>query len=156
MCCNTVSSCWYTHPFFIFFFFLPLNPTVVPTAEVIMFSQLGMDYCCVYHGQLFLPGFILLTEPSSCVPGAINCNKEGRKIMSSLTQDDYNQSSDVILSIWECDKVGRRGEKGNDECWYCGFCGNDYNILNSAKPFMHLTRLGGHSITQFRGEILPK
>ena len=38
--------------------------------------------------------------------------------MSSLTQDDDNQSSDVLLSIWECDKVDRREEKGNEERWY--------------------------------------
>ena len=67
-----------------------------------------MDYCCVYHVQLFLPGFILLTEPSSCVKGAINCNKEDLEIMSSLTQYDDHQSRDVLLSIWDCDKVDMR------------------------------------------------
>ena len=35
--------------------------------------------------------------------------------MSSLTQDDRHQSSDVILSIWECDKVDRRGAKDSAE-----------------------------------------
>ena len=54
---------------------------VLPTAEVRLLSQQGMDYCCVYHGQLFLPGFILLTEYYYCVPGAINCTKEDLKIM---------------------------------------------------------------------------
>ena len=38
-------------------------------------------------------------------------------IISSLTQYDDNQSSDVLLAIWECDKVDRRGEKGNKEFW---------------------------------------
>ena len=33
--------------------------------------------------------------------------------MSSVTQDDDCKSSDFILSIWERDKVDRRGEKGN-------------------------------------------
>ena len=78
-----------------------------------------MDYCCVYHGQLFLPGFILLIEPYSCVPGAINCNKANLKIMPSSTQDDDHQSSDVLLYILECDKVDRRGAKGNKERWHC-------------------------------------
>ena len=35
--------------------------------------------------------------------------------MSSLTQDDDNQSSNVLLYIWECDKVDRRVAKGNEE-----------------------------------------
>ena len=87
-----------------------------------------MDYCCVSHGQLFLPGFLLLIEPYYCVTGAINYNKEDLKIMSSLTQDDDHQRSDVILSIWGCDKVDRRGLKGNKYHWYCGFYGNEYNI----------------------------
>ena len=86
---------------------------MVPTAEVRLISQLGMDYCCVYHSQLFLPGFILLTEPSSCVPGALNFNKEDLKIMSSITQDDHHQSTDVLLSIWEFDEVDKRGAKWN-------------------------------------------
>ena len=72
-----------------------------------------MNYCCVYHCQLFLPGFLLLTESSSCVPGAINFNKEDLAIMSSVTQYNDNQRSDVLLSIWECDKVDGRGEKGS-------------------------------------------
>ena len=82
---HPVSSCWYAHLCLIFCFCLPLNPTVVPTAEVIMLSQQRMDHCCVYYGQMFIPGFLLLTEPSSCVPVAINCNKEDLSIMSSLT-----------------------------------------------------------------------
>ena len=76
--------------------------------------------------------------------------------MSILTQDDDQKISDVPLSIWECDKVDRRGAKGNKERWYCGFCGNEYNIWNSKILFMHLTRSGGHSIAQCRGEILHK
>ena len=76
-----------------------LNPTVAPTAEVRLLSQKGMGYCCVYQGQLFLPGFFLLTEPYYCVPWAIKYNKEDLKIMSSVTQDDDHQSSDVLLSI---------------------------------------------------------
>ena len=59
----------------------------------------------------------LLTEPYYCVTGAINFNKEDLTIMSGVTQDDDHQRSDVILSIWECDKVDRRGEKDNKECW---------------------------------------
>ena len=86
---------------------------MVPIADVILLSQQGMDYCCVYLGQLFLPGFILLTETSSCVPGSINWNKEDLTIISSLTQYDDNQISDVILSIWGCDKVDRSISKGN-------------------------------------------
>ena len=72
-------------------------------------SQQGMGYYCVYHGQLFLNGFLLLTEPSYFVPVAINYNKEDLEIMSSLTQDDDHKSSDFLLSVWECDKVDRRG-----------------------------------------------
>ena len=49
---------------------------------------------------MFLLGFLLLTEPSSCVPGYIYCNKEDLTIMSCLTQYDGHQSSDVLLSIW--------------------------------------------------------
>ena len=75
--------------------------------------------------------------------------------MSSLIQDDDDQSSYFLLSVWLCDKVDRRGAKRNKELWYCGFCGNDYNIWNS-KKMMHLTRSGGHSIDRCRGEILPK
>ena len=101
------------------------SPTVVPKEDARMLSQQGMDYFCVYHGQLFLTGFILLTEPYYFVPGAINCNTEDLKIMSSVTQDDDNQSSDVILSIWECGKVYKRRRKGNEEHCYCGFCGNE-------------------------------
>ena len=49
------------------------------------------------------------------------------------------------------------GDKtGNKERWYCVFCGNEYNIWNSTKSLMHLTRSGGHSIAQLRGEILSK
>ena len=128
---------------------------MVTTVEVILLSQQGMDYCFVYHGQLSLSGFLLLTEPSSCVPGYINCNKEDMKIMLSPTQDGDHQNSDVLLSIWERDKFDRRGRKGNKECWYCGFCGNYYNIWNSTKEFMHLNRSVGHSIAQCRGEIIP-
>ena len=52
---HPVSSCWYNHLCFLFFFFLTLNPTVVPTAEVRILSQKRMDYCCVSHGQFFSP-----------------------------------------------------------------------------------------------------
>ena len=76
--------------------------------------------------------------------------------MSSLTQDDYHQSSDVLIFIWECDTVDRRGERGNKEHWRCGFCGSQYNIWNSTKSLMHLTRSGDHSISLCRGYILPK
>ena len=151
-----MSYCWYAHLCFIFCFCLPLNLTVVPTSEMRLLSQIGMDYCCVYHGQLFLPGFILLTEPYSCVPGDINCNKEDMTIMSSVTQYDDNQSSDVLLSIWECDKVDRRVARGNKERWYRGFCENEYNIWKYTKALMNLIRSGGHSIYQSRGDILPK
>ena len=86
---------------------------MVPTAEVGLLSQRGIYYCCVYHCELFLTGLLLLTEPYSCVPGAINCNKEDLKIMPSLTQDDYHQSSDVLLSLLVCDMVDRREAKGD-------------------------------------------
>ena len=82
---------------------------------------------------MFLPVFLLLKEYYSCVTGTINCNKEDMEIMSSVTQDDDHQTSDVLLSIWECDKVDRRGAKGNKERWYFGFRGNNYNIWNSKK-----------------------
>ena len=95
-----VSSFWCAHRCFIFFLYLPLNPIVVRTAQVRLLSQRGMDYCCVYTNEIFLPIFILLTEPSSCVTVNINYNKEDLKIMSSLTHDDGHQSSDVLLSIW--------------------------------------------------------
>ena len=151
MCYNPESSGWYAHLCFIFYSCLPLNPTVVPTSEVILISQRGMDYCCVYCGRMFLPGFLLLTETSSCVPGDINQNKEDLTIMSIFTQDEDHQSSGVLLLIWEYDKVGRRGSRGNKERWYCGFFGNDYNIWNSTKSLMHLTISGGHSIYPCRG-----
>ena len=67
---HPVTSCWYAHLCLCF----PLNATVIPTAEVRLISQRGIAYCCVYHVKIFLPVFILLTEPSSYVPGAINCN----------------------------------------------------------------------------------
>ena len=92
-----------------------------------------MNYCCVYHGKLFFPGFIISTESSSCVPGDINCNKEDLTIMLSVTQDDDHKITDVLLLIWECNNVDRRGAKDNKELWYCGFCGNEYNIWNSKK-----------------------
>ena len=98
-----------------------------------MLSQQGMNYYRVYHGELFLTGFIPLIEPYYCVPGYIKCNKEDLNIMSSVTQDDDHLRSDVILYIWECDKVDRRGAKGNKEHYYCGFCRKEYNIWNSTK-----------------------
>ena len=49
-----------------------------------------------------------------------------------------------------------RGAKENKDLWYCGFCGNSYNIWNSTKAVMHLTRSCGHSISRCRGDILPK
>ena len=76
--------------------------------------------------------------------------------MSSVTQNDDHKRSDVLLSIWERDKVYRWGAKGNKERWYCGLCGNEYNIWNYTKALMHLPRTGGHGISQCRGEILPK
>ena len=82
---------------------------MLPTADVRLISQQLMSYCCVSHGQLFLPEFLPLTEPFSCVPGASNYNKEYMIIMSSLAQDDDRQSSDFLLSVWECDKVYGRG-----------------------------------------------
>ena len=57
---HPVSLCWYAHICFNFFFCLPLNTTAVSTAEVRLLSQQGMDYWCVYWGELFLPGFPLL------------------------------------------------------------------------------------------------
>ena len=33
--------------------------------------------------------------------------------MSSLTQDDHHQISDVLLLVWECDEIDMRGDKGN-------------------------------------------
>ena len=109
---HLVSYCWYEHPWFIFCLCLPINPTVVPTVQVRLLSLWGMDYCCVYHGQLFLPIFLLLTEPYYSVTGAIKFNKEDLTIISSLNQYDDHQISDVILSIWECDKVDRSGARG--------------------------------------------
>ena len=85
---HTVSYCWYTHLFFIFCFCLPLNPTVVYTEEVILLSQRWILYCCVSCDQMFLPGFLLPTEPSYCVPGAINWNIEDLEIVSSIAQYD--------------------------------------------------------------------
>ena len=156
MCYNPVSSCWYAHLCFIFCFYLTLNSTAVPTAEVRLISQQGMDYCCVYHGQMFLHVFLLLPEYSSCIPGSVNCKKYDLTIISSVTQDNDHQSSNFIIYIWECDKVDRRGAKGNKDLWYCGFCGKEYNICNSTKTSMHLCRIGGHRIARCRGEILPK
>ena len=94
---HKVPYCWYTHLFFLFCFCLPLNPRVVPTEEVRPLSQIGMSYCCVFHGRLFLTVFILLIQPSYCVPGAIKCTKEDLTKISSLTQYDDHQISDVIL-----------------------------------------------------------
>ena len=65
-----------------------------------------------------------------CVTGDINCNKEDLTIMSNVTEDDDNQSRDVLLLILDCDKVGRRGAKENKERWYFGLCVNEYNIWN--------------------------
>ena len=129
---------------------------MVPTLEMGLFSQQGMDHSCVSHGQLFIPGFILLKEPYSCITGAINYNKEDLEIMSSITQYDDHKSNDVQLFILECDKFDRRGEMGNKERWYCGLCGNEYNIWSSTKSLMHLTTAIGHKISRCRGEILPK
>ena len=70
---HTLSSCWCPHIFFLFCLFLKLNITVVPTSDVMILSQQVTAYCCLSRGQLFLPGFILLKEPSSCVTGAICC-----------------------------------------------------------------------------------
>ena len=78
------------------------------------------------------------------------------KTISSLTQDDDHKSSGFILLIWECGKVDRRVAKGNKELWYFGLYRNKYNIWNSTKSFMQLTRSGGHRISRCRGEILPK
>ena len=75
--------------------------------------------------------------------------------MSSVTHDDDHHISDVLLSIWECDKVDRRGANVNKERWHCGFCENEYNRWNSTKALMHLNRSGGHIIALFRGDILP-
>ena len=61
-------------------------------------------------------------------------------VMSSVTKDDDYQISDFLLLVWECDKVDIRVAKGNKEHWYCGFYGNEYNIWNSKKPLMQLTR----------------
>ena len=105
---------------------------------------------------MFLPGFILLKEYYSCVPGDINRNKDYMIIMSSVTQDDDYQSSDVILLIWESEKVDRRGSKGNKERWYCGLYGNEYNIWNSTKALNHLSITGGPNIARCRGDIIPK
>ena len=66
--------------------------------------------------------------------------------MSSLTKDYDNQSSNFILLIWGCGKVDRRVIKGNKDRWYCGLCGNEYNIWNYTKALMHMTGSGGHSI----------
>ena len=41
---HSVSYCWYAHLCFIFCLYLPLNTTVVPTSEVRLISQRGMDY----------------------------------------------------------------------------------------------------------------
>ena len=153
---HSVSSCWYSQLCFIFCFCLPLNHTVVPIEDVRLIFQRGMDYCCVYHGHMFLPVFLLLTEPSYFVTGYINCNKEDTTIMLSVTQDDDHQISDVLLSICECDKVDRRLSKVNKDRWYCGFCENEYNIWNSIKLLLCLTRTGGHVIVQCRGEVLHK
>ena len=153
---HPVSYCCYAQLCFLFCLCLPLNPTLLPTSELRRLSQRVMAYCCVYHAQLFLPGFILLIEPSYCVPGAINCNKEDLTIISSVTQYDGHQSSDVLLYIWEFDKVGIRGAKGNKERWYCGLCVNEYNIWNSTKSLIHLDISGSHSISWCIGEILPK
>ena len=69
--------------------------------------------------------------------------------MSSLTQDDDNQSSDVLLLIWECDKVDRRGSKGNKESYYWGFLINKYNVWKYTNALTKLTRSGGHIIAQY-------
>ena len=103
---------WYSHLCFLFYLYFPLNPTMVPTSEVILIPQKRMTYCFICHGQLFFTGFHLQTEPYSCVTIAINWNKEDLSIMSSLNQDHHHQSSDVLLSIWYCDKVDRRWAKG--------------------------------------------
>ena len=121
--------------------------TSIPTRNVLLL--------CISRSYFF-PSFLLLPESFYCVPGAINCNKDDLKIMSNFTQDDDHQSSNVLLSVWECDKFDRKGAKGNKEFWCCGLCRNEYNIGNSTKALMHLTRFGSHSIARCRGDILPK
>ena len=110
---HPVSSCWYAHLWFLVRLCFSLNTKVVPTAEVGLLSQIVMAYCCVSRGKTFLPGFLLLTDPYSCVPGDINCNNKDLAIVSSLTQDDYHQRSYFTLSIWKCDKVNKRDQRGN-------------------------------------------
>ena len=70
-----------------------------------------MTDCCAYHVQMILPGFLLIIEPFSFVPGVINCNKEDMTIITGLIKEGDHKSSDVILSVWESDKVDRRGAK---------------------------------------------
>ena len=105
-----------------------------------------------WHAHCYLNGEWLIVVYTM----DINCNNEDLKTMSSLTQDDDHQISDVLFLIWECDKVDRRGAKGNKYLWYRGFCVNEYNIWNSTKALTNLTRSGGHSIDRRRGDILPK
>ena len=121
-----------------------------------MISQQGMEYCCVYHSQILFPGFLLLIEPFSLCSRRYQLHKEYLTIMSSLTQDDGHQSSDVLLSVWECNKFDRRGKKGNKECWHYAFCRNKYNIWNYTTALIHLTISGGHIMVRVRFEILPK
>ena len=56
-----VSYCWHTQFCFLCCFCLPLNTTVVPTAEVRLLSQWWMAYCFVYNGHMVVPGFLLIT-----------------------------------------------------------------------------------------------
>ena len=95
-------------PLLRFLLLFATHPKGIHTVYVILISQQGMEYGCVYHGHMFLSGFLLLTEPSSFVTGATNYNKEYLTIMSSVTQDYDHQSSDVLLPIWKCDKVDIR------------------------------------------------
>ena len=148
MCYKPVSSCWYSHFWFIFCFCLPLNPTVIPTSEVILLSQRDLDYCCVYHGQLFLPGFLLQKN-------TILVLQELSTATSRIRQSCQVSLKTTIIKS-ECDKVDRRKAKGNKERWYCGFFGNEYIIWNSTKALIHLSRSGGQSIARCRGNILTK
>ena len=128
-----MSSCWYSQLCFLFCIFWPLKPIVAPTAEVILLSQRVIDYCCVSHYQLFLTGFLLLPEPSSCVTGAINYTKEDTTIMSSLNQDDDHQSSDVWhRKIRDTVMILEEGNLTHPQCPLC-----DMLVLRKALNGMH-------------------
>jgi hypothetical protein len=76
---------------------------------------------------------------------------------SSIASPSYNTPGTVIKSVWDCEKIEKRG--GPDafsKCWHCGWCGTTLKGWNATKALNHISKASGNNDVKPCSGAIPK